>query len=90
MGWLWNEVANLPQQVQFCGGWNILVVFFHPCRVAGLNKIFQLFLKSCGMAVKLSQKKYPSCSKQQKMSSNPLLSLHPLLMIVEFNPNQTR
>ena len=46
-----NEVANLPQQVQFCGGWNVLVVIFHPCRVAGLNKIFQLFLKYCGMAV---------------------------------------
>jgi hypothetical protein len=47
-----NEVANLSQQVQFCGGWNIFVVFFHPCRVAGLNKMFQLFLKSCGMAVR--------------------------------------
>ena len=46
-----NEVANLPQQVQFCRGWNALVVIFHPCRVAGLNRTFQLFFKSCGMAV---------------------------------------
>ncbi|HZM05605.1 MAG TPA: hypothetical protein VFC44_21595 [Candidatus Saccharimonadales bacterium] len=25
-----NEVANLPQQIQFGGGWNVLVVIFHP------------------------------------------------------------
>jgi len=47
-----NEVANLPQQVHFCGGWNVFVVFFHPCCLAGLRKTFQLFSKSYGMAVK--------------------------------------
>ena len=46
-----NEVANLPQEVQFCGGWNVLVVLFHPCRVAGLHETFQLFSKPYGMAV---------------------------------------
>jgi hypothetical protein len=47
-----NEVANLPQQVQLGGGWNVVVVFFHPCRVAGLHKTFQPFFKeSYGMAV---------------------------------------
>ena len=25
-----NEVANLPQQVHLCSGWNVLVVFFIP------------------------------------------------------------
>jgi hypothetical protein len=28
------------------------VTIFHPCRVAGLNRTFQLFFKSCGMAMK--------------------------------------
>jgi len=46
-----NEVANLPQQIQFRRGWNVFVFYFRPCRVAGLSKTFQLFLKSCGMAV---------------------------------------
>ncbi|MCX6921898.1 MAG: hypothetical protein NT154_01575 [Verrucomicrobia bacterium] len=41
---LWNEVAYLPQQTQFRRRWNDLVVLFHPCRVAGLAKSFQLFL----------------------------------------------
>jgi hypothetical protein len=40
-----NEVAYLPQQIQFRRRWNELVVFFHPCRVAGLNNSFQLFVQ---------------------------------------------
>ena len=60
-----NEVANLPQQVHLCGGWNVLVVFFHPCRVAGLRKTFQLFSKSCGMAVKKIEAEKP------KADANP-------------------
>ena len=39
-----NEVADLPQQIQFRRRWNDLVFLFHPCRVAGLNNSFQLFL----------------------------------------------
>src|SRR5713101_4382675 len=40
-----NEVAYLPQQIQFRRRWNGLVFIFHPCRVAGLSKSFQLFFK---------------------------------------------
>ena len=40
-----NEVANLPQEVQSHDGWNVLVVLFHPCRVAGRSRIFQPFFK---------------------------------------------
>jgi hypothetical protein len=40
-----NEVANLPQQIQFRTGWNAIVVFSHPCRVAGPSKTFQPFLE---------------------------------------------
>jgi len=46
-----NEVANLTQKIQFGPRWNGCF-FIHPCRVAGLNKLFQhFFQKSCGMAV---------------------------------------
>ena len=40
-----NEVAYLPKQIQFRRSWNAFVFFFHPCRVAGLNRSFQLFLQ---------------------------------------------
>ena len=49
------KLQNLPQQVQLCSGWNVFVVFFHPCRVAGLHKTFQLFSISYGMAVDFVQ-----------------------------------
>ena len=51
-----NEVANLAQQIHFRSRWNVVVFIFHPCRVAGLNKSFQLFLKPCGMRVKYCHK----------------------------------
>ena len=38
-----NEIAYLPQQIQLRASWNVLAVLNHPCRVAGLNKSFQLF-----------------------------------------------
>ena len=38
-----NEIAYLPQQIQLRARWNGLVVFNHPCRVAGLGKPFQPF-----------------------------------------------
>jgi hypothetical protein len=41
-----NEVANLPEQVQFRGRWNGRVFIFHPCRMAAPNQSFQLFSKS--------------------------------------------
>ena len=47
----WNQIAYLPQQIQFGRRWNVFVLVFHPCRVAGLSKSFQLFPKSYGMAV---------------------------------------
>jgi len=40
-----NEVANLAQQIHFRSRWNVVVFIFHPCRVAGRNEMFQLFLK---------------------------------------------
>jgi hypothetical protein len=40
-----NQVAYLPQQIQFQWGWNAIVSNFHPCRVTGPNIAFQLFLK---------------------------------------------
>ena len=42
---VWNEVAYLPQQIQLRRSWDRFAVIFHPCRVAGLNKPFQLFLQ---------------------------------------------
>ena len=41
-----NEIANLAQQIQFGRRWNGFVCIFHPCRVAGQSKSFQLFLQS--------------------------------------------
>ena len=38
-----NQIANLPQQIQFRNGWNDFVFFFYPCRVAGRSDSFQLF-----------------------------------------------
>jgi hypothetical protein len=47
-------VLGVTLTVQLRNGWNGVVFIFHPCRVAGLNKSFQLFLKSCGMGVKFN------------------------------------
>src|SRR5215467_13489243 len=48
-----NEVAYLPQQIESRRRWNVICFLFHPCRVAGPNKPFQLFLKflwdGCGI-----------------------------------------
>ena len=40
-----NEIAYLSKQIQLRGSWDGIVFIFHPCRVAGLNKPFQLFLQ---------------------------------------------
>jgi hypothetical protein len=64
-----NEVANLPQQIQFGAGWNVFVFYFHPCRVAGLIKMFQLFRKSWGMAVVVFVNIISQCCSSLLLSS---------------------
>jgi hypothetical protein len=58
-----NEVANLAQQIHFRSRWNVVVFYFHPCRVAGLNAMFQLFLKilwdGCEMHSNKTTKRHP-------------------------------
>ena len=40
-----NEIAYLSKQIQLRWRWDGIVFLFHPCRVAGLNRPFQLFLQ---------------------------------------------
>jgi hypothetical protein len=49
----WNKIAELPEDGKLATSWRVLV-FFHPCRVAGKFLPRQLFFYSgCGMTVNI-------------------------------------
>jgi DNA-binding CsgD family transcriptional regulator len=70
----WNKIAELPEDGKLATSWRVLV-FFHPCRVAGKFLPRQLFFYSgCGMTVRSAQK--------TKREFNPdFSSVEPLLKL---------
>src|SRR6266487_3106473 len=57
---LWNQVANLAQNVKPTTCWFDGFFLFHPCRVAGSKRQANTFFIFCGMAVFLNHKPGPS------------------------------